>query len=117
MKLVFKALGFLFALLFGLGAAVQYNDPDSLAWIIIYLGAALVSLLFALGKLNGLIPLVGGVLCVVGFVILYPSDFQGFDLDDGDIKTIELGREAFGLLIIGLVCFLYTYRLRTKSKV
>jgi hypothetical protein len=38
-------------------------------------------------------------------------------LDDGAIKSVELGREAFGLLIIALVCFLYAFRLRLKSKV
>lgn len=117
MNILFKSIGFLFALLFGLGAAVQYNDPDSLAWIVIYLAAALVSLLFALDKLNILIPLIGGIVCFIGFVYLYPTDFQGFDLEDGDIKTVELGREAFGLLIIALVCFLYAYRLKIKSKV
>jgi len=117
MNPIFKSIGFLFTLLFGLGAAVQYNDPDSLAWIIIYLLAALISLLFALNKLNIFIPLVCGVACFIGFVYLYPSDFQGFDLNDGDIKTVELGREAFGLLIIALICFLYAYRLKLKSKV
>lgn len=117
MKTLFKYIGFLFTLLFGLGAAVQYNDPDSLLWIITYLLAALVSLLFALGKLNILIPMIGGVVCLIGFAVLYPSDFQGFDLNDGDIKTVELGREAFGLLITALVCLLYAYRLKVTSKV
>jgi hypothetical protein len=117
MNPIFKGIGFLFTLLFGLGAAVQYNDPDSLAWIIIYLLAAIISLLFALDKLNIFIPFICGLACFVGFVYLYPSDFQGFDLNDGDIKTVELGREAFGLLIISLICFLYVYRLKLKSKV
>lgn len=117
MNPIFKGIGFLFTLLFGLGAAVQYNDPDSLAWIIIYLLAAIISLSFALDKLNIFIPFICGLACFVGFVYLYPSDFQGFDLNDGDIKTVELGREAFGLLIIALICFLYSYRLKLKSKV
>lgn len=117
MNTLFKTIGFLFTLLFGLGAAVQYNDPDSLVWIITYLLAALISLLFALQKLNIFIPLVSGVVCLIGFMVLYPSNFQGFDLNDGDIKTVELGREAFGLLIIALICFLYSYRLRIRLKV
>lgn len=117
MNPIFKSIGFLFTLLFGLGAAVQYNDPDSLAWIVIYLVAALISLLFALNKLNIFIPLICGLACFIGFGYLYPSDFQGFDLNDGDIKTVELGREAFGLLIIALICSLYVYRLKVKSKV
>ena len=117
MNTLFKYVGFLFTVLFSIGAAVQYNDPDSLGWIVIYAAAAFVSLLFALDKLPNLVPVVAGITCFMGFIYLYPSDFQGFDLDDGDIKTVELGREAFGLLIIALVCFLYAYRLKAKSKV
>ena len=103
MSIIFKAIGYLFAVLFTLGAAVQFNDPDSLEWIIIYAVAAIISLLFALNKLKTIVPLVIGIACFIGFMYLYPTDFQGFDLNDGDIKTVELGREAFGLLIISLV--------------
>ena len=90
MNSLFKYIGFLFTLLFGLASAVQYNDPDSLGWIIVYLVAALVSLLFALNKLTIIVPLAAGSICFIGFMYLYPADFQGFDLDDGDIKTVEL---------------------------
>lgn len=114
MNYIFKIIGYVFALLFAVGAVVQYNDPDSIMWIIIYLLAALISLAFALGKLNATIPLVFGVMALVGFFFLYPTDFQGFDLNDGDIKTVELGREAFGLLIIALVLLTYGFRLKRK---
>lgn len=117
MNTLFKIIGFLFTGLFAVGAALQYNDTDSLVWIIIYIAAASISLLFALDKLTILVPLFAGIACSIGFLYLYPTDFQGFDLDDGDIKSVELGREAFGLLIIALVCFLYAIRLRLKSKV
>ncbi len=112
MNILFKSIGYLFTVLFALGAIVQYNDPDSLIWIVIYVVAALLSLLFALNKLKMILPLVLGVVCFIGFIYLYPSDFQGFDLNDGDIETVELGREAFGLLIISLVLFLYAFRLK-----
>lgn len=101
----------MFTGLFTLGALVQYNDPDSLWWILIYGVAAFVSLLFSLDKLHIRWPLMLGVAGIIGFIYLYPSNFQGFDLEDGDINTVELGREAFGLLIIALVMFLYTVRL------
>ena len=113
---IYKVLGYLFTVLFALGAIVQYNDPDSLLWIIIYGVAAILSLLFALNKLKMIVPLVVGIVCFIGFIYLYPSDFQGFDLNDGDIETVELGREAFGLLIISLVLLLYAFRLK-KLKV
>lgn len=117
MNMLFKAIGYLFTILFALGAVVQYNDPDSLAWILIYALAAIISLLFVLNKLKMGVPLVLGVICFAGFVYLYPADFQGFDLNDGDIKTVELGREAFGLLIIALVFFIYAFGLKKNLKV
>ncbi len=117
MNVILKIIGFLFMVLFALGAVVQYNDPDSLVWIFIYATAALISLLFSLQKLKSMVPLVLGILSFIGFVYLYPANFQGFDLDEGDIKTVELGREAFGLLIVALVCFFYVFSLRLKSKV
>ena len=112
MNKFFKGVGAIFFVLFILGAIVQYNDPDSLVWIIIYVLAGIISLLFAIGKLKMIIPLILGVACFVGFVYLYPSDFQGFYLNDGDIETVELGREAFGLLIISIVFLLYAFLLR-----
>lgn len=115
MNLVFKGLGYVFALLFATGAALQYNDSDALVWIIIYVLAAFISLGFALNKIGPMLPLVSGVLSLIGFLYLYPSDFQGFDLKDGDIETVELGREAFGLLIIAVVMLLFGFRLKRKS--
>ena len=37
---MFTSLNLLFLIAFILSAAVQYNDPDALPWIIIYLAAA-----------------------------------------------------------------------------
>lgn len=117
MNLFFKTIGYLFAILFAVGAIVQYNDPDSFLWILIYVVAAIISVLFSLNKLRAVVPLVLGTACFIGFMYLYPTDFQGFGLEDGPIETVELGREAFGLLIIALVMFFYTVRLRRNLKV
>ncbi len=119
MKIIFKSIGILFTILFVLSAAVQYNDPDAMLWIVIYGVPVLLSLLFLLDKLNAFVALFFGTLALIGFIYLYPSDFQGFDLNDGDIVTVELGREAFGLLIVSLVLFTYAFRIRylAKSKV
>ena len=114
---LFKFLGWLFSVLFLLGAVVQFNDPDALVWIFIYLIAALVSALCALGKLSAKVPLGLGVVAFIGFLYLYPSGFQGFGLADGDIKTVELGREAFALLIMALVFLGFGFRLAKRSKI
>jgi len=115
MKLLFKVLGYLFAILFAVGAVLQYNDPDSIRWIFIYGIAAIVSLAFAIHKIGYMIPLVLGVLAFIYFIYLYPSEFQGFDLNDGDIETVELGREAFGLLIISIVLLSFSFRIKRTS--
>lgn len=114
MNLLFKVLGYVFAILFLIGAALQYNDPDALMWIVIYLIAAIASLAFALNKIGFKVMILLGVVCLLGFMYLYPSDFQGFDLNDGDIVTVELGREAFGLLIIAVVLLIFGFRLKRK---
>ena len=110
MSILFKSLGFLFTLLFALGAIVQYNDPDSLLWIIIYGIAALISLLFALGKISFIVSSVAGFIAFIGFSLSYPEKFEGFEIGAGNIKNIEEGREAFGLLIIAAVVWMYAIR-------
>lgn len=112
MNRLFKVLGYLFALLFAAGAAVQYNDPDAFLWILIYSFAAMIALGCTLNKVGSTLPLTVGGICLLGFLYLYPYDFQGFDLNDGDRKTVELGREAFGLLIISIVLLVLGFRLK-----
>lgn len=119
MQLLFKILGFLFAVLFATSAVLQYNDPDSLVWIVIWSFAALFSLGFALGKIS-LMPLFfSGVMALGGFFYCYPEKFEGFEIGAGDIKNIEEAREAYGLLIIAIVLLLFALRtfVTRRSKV
>ena len=48
-----------------------------------------------------------------------PEKFEGFEIGVGDIKNVEEGREAFGLLIIAMVLLIFAGRtyLARKSKV
>ena len=41
---------------------------------------------------------------------IYPEKFEGFEIGAGDIKNIEEGREAYGLLIIAIVMLLLALR-------
>jgi len=111
-KLFFSIFGWLFGALFLVSAIVQYNDPDPLLWMLIYGLAALVSIGFALGRLAFSVPLILGILGLLGFIFSFPQKFEGFEIGTGDIKNIEEGREAFGLLIISLIMFVYALRIR-----
>ncbi len=112
MRLFFSILGWVFGALFLVSAVVQYNDPDPWVWILIYSIAALVSFGFATGRIHYLVPLSFGVIALLGFVYVFPEKFEGFEIGTGDIKNIEEGREAFGLLIISVIMFVYALRTR-----
>lgn len=89
-----------------LSAAVQFNDPDPWAWILIYLSAAFVTLLAIRQKLHwpltilvAIISLVWSVYCLTR--ISGPVSVINI-ISTVDMKTldIELAREAGGLIIV-----------------
>lgn len=104
------------AALFLLSAILQYNDPDPLIWIVIYLIATVISVLFALKRMNYLLPLFVGILALVGTYLILPAKFEGFEIGTGNIKNIEEAREAGGLFIIGLIMIIYSIRLRLYGR-
>lgn len=103
MKTFFKVFAIVFGILFLVSAALQYNDPDPWIWVTIWALAGLIALGYALNKVPFAIPLVAGIAAVIGFFYTYPEKFEGFEIGQGDIKNIEEGREAYGLLIIAIV--------------
>ena len=95
--------------MFLLFAAVQYNDPDPLIWILIYSFAATICLLAGLGKYYKLIILSGAVVSfvwamtlVASVLIAFSSYGAGslFSLSMVKDKEVEEGRESLGLLIV-----------------
>ena len=116
MNSLFKTLGFLFSILFIVAAALQYNDPDTMIWIVIWVVAALFSLGFALNKISFMPLFFSGVMALGGFFYSYPEKFEGFEIGTGDIKNIEEGREAYGLLIIAIVLLIFAVRSYSTRK-
>lgn len=103
-------------LLFLLFAYWQWNDPDPWLWIPIYGLAALLTAMAAGGKYSLPVLSVFIVLCLAGFVYLYPSAVgewiqQEWQQQDLSMKTqqMEQGRESFGLLIVALVMAIALY--------
>jgi hypothetical protein len=96
----------LFAALFFLGAVVQYNDPDPLRWVAIYLGAAASCALAALGRVRWPLPAIVGAIALVWAAVLAPEVFgtvrPGELVGAWEMKDarVEVGREMYGLLII-----------------
>lgn len=104
--MILRLLSFVFLLLFLLAAAVQYNDPDRLVWIAMWLSPAVACFLHLRGKLPIWWPMAvaavalawagtisGHVIGKVGFSDL----FQEISMAN---PGIEYGREFYGLLII-----------------
>lgn len=115
MKSFFTYFGWVFGLLCIVSAVLQYNDPDPLLWMIIYGVSAIVSFAFAANKVVYSVPLVLGVLFLIGFFYVFPETFEGIEIGLGDIKNIEEGREALGLSILSLVQLLFAWRIRRKA--
>lgn len=119
MKTFYKVLAIVFGILFLVSAVLQYNDPDPLVWMIIWGLAGIIAIGFALDRVFYKVPLAAGILAIIGFFYTFPEQFEGFEIGAGDIKNIEEGREAFGLLIISMVMLILAFqgwRLK-KSKV
>lgn len=120
METFFKIFAIVFTLLFGYAIVVQYNDPDAFKWILIYLAAAVASVLFLMKKLNPVVYFILTIFFLVLFVLYWPETYEGVQLDHG-MKTvnIEEGRESLGSLIAAAVMLVLGLRTRfvNKSKV
>ena len=95
-----------FALLFLFGAVVQYNDPDPLRWIAIYLAASVACAFAAIGRLPWLFPAAVAATSLVWALTLAPHALASvrilemFSAWEMANERIEEGREMYGLLII-----------------
>jgi hypothetical protein len=96
----------LFAALFLFGAAVQYNDPDPLRWVLIYLAAAIVAILAAMGRAPRVGAAIVGAFASLWAASLSPAVvgrvpflrmFESWEMKD---VRVEESREMYGLLLI-----------------
>ena len=101
-----RLLTIFFALLFLFGAVVQYNDPDPLRWIVMYLAASGACVLAASGRLPWLFAAALAATSLLWAVSLAPRAFPNvrflemFGAWEMANKRIEERREMYGLLII-----------------
>ena len=106
MRRVLRVLSGLMAGLFVFAAVLQYNDPDPLRWLAIYLSAAAASILYVLGRLRWYIPMLVGLIALAWAATLASSVWglvspsQLFEAWEMANPAVEEGREMYGLLII-----------------
>ena len=117
-----KAINWVMFIIFVFGAIVQYNDPDPLTWIPIYLGAAIVVFLDLLasrrwepGAILALATIGWGVTIaprVIGKVP-FMSMFGAWEMKN---MGIEESREMYGLFMIGVWCAILAYRALRRGR-
>ena len=109
-------------LLFLLAVFVQFNDPDPFRWVLMYGAAAGACGLFLRGRLPLWFGLGVGVASGLWGGLLLPDAigevgllelFQEVGMDSPEI---EVGREAFGLLLIAAWMMVLVMSVRAESK-
>jgi hypothetical protein len=99
-----KGLNRVMAVLFGIAAVLQYNDPDPLRWMAIY-GVAGLACLFA-GRLSRAAPAIIGLAAVAWAATLAPGVvgrvtirelFESYAMKG---EPVEEAREMGGLLLV-----------------
>lgn len=109
-------------LAFVFSVAVQWNDPDPLAWVAVYGLAALACILAILRRLPWLLPAVIAIVAAVWAGTIAPrvlghvrfaDMFGAFEMAD---VGIEESREMYGLLIVAVwMLVLVVRQLRRRS--
>lgn len=109
MGIVMRVITIIMMLLFVFGAAVQYNDPDSVRWMAIYLAAGLSCLLALRRRLPRWLPWT-----IAGVAVVWAATFvrgaiagrvrPGELVEEFEMASpvIEEAREMYGLLLIAV---------------
>lgn len=115
----------IFAALFVFGAVVQFNDPDPLPWILIYLAGA-GACVWAVRRPESPLPaLIVAVVCVVWAAVLSPHVFgqssfgEMFEAWEMKDERVEYSREMYGLALIGgwmIVNAIRGFRIRSQMR-
>lgn len=106
MRYVFRIFNGFMAILFVFAAILQYNDPDPLRWMAIYLSAAGVFVLYIVDRLRWPIPLIIGLIALtwagtlawrVWGRVSISELFAAWEMAN---PVVEEAREMSGLLIV-----------------
>ncbi len=118
-----KVLYWVLAILFLLFAAVQYNDPDPIQWMLLYGGVAVQFALAARGRINRYAVWLWLIVAVVWAATLVPDFIHWLRMGEPSIVDtmkaetpwVELTREFLGLLVAAAGCGWLLWRTRTPA--
>jgi len=119
-----KALDYLFGVMLVVTAALQFNDPDPVYWVVVYGLSAAVPLMHSFGhRAPFLVALTIGMIlsgiiyASTGFFdYLRSGDFSSITRSmDGAAQYVEPAREFLGLLIALAITGFYAVRWRTNQ--
>ena len=104
-----RAVAAAFAALFLFAAALQYNDPDPLAWMAIYLAACAACIVTVRRRSDWQLAAGTATVALIWALTLVP---EAWDVPLHDLVAswemkdarVELAREMYGLLIVFAVC-------------
>lgn len=119
MKNFHQILGLFFALVFLLFTYWQFNDPDPILWVSIYLIPVYSSFQFSRGKINKELMIILLLLSFVAGLQTWSemTAFEGFNYENLSMKSHnqELAREAVGLWIVSLSYLVYLILAKIKK--
>jgi hypothetical protein len=107
-RTIWRALDAVFALLFLLSVTVQFNDPDPLAWVLIYAAAAWASFLAARGRPSRALASAIAAVALLWAATIVPrvvgkvpfgDMFAAWEMQNAGV---EESREMYGLLLVAL---------------
>lgn len=119
-----RITNFILSFMFLLFAVVQYNDPDPLIWISIYMYAAILCFLAGTGRYYKSFILAGVVVSFVWALTLAASILVAVknygtesivSLSMVKNNEVEEAREALGLVIVSIVLFWKYFEKHTKK--
>lgn len=93
--------------LFVWAASLQYNDPEPVRWIVIYLATAIGTILYIVGRLRWQVSAIIALIALIWASMLVPRVWgrvtfaQLFESWQMANPAVVEGREMYGLLIAG----------------
>ncbi|WP_367916249.1 transmembrane 220 family protein [Leadbetterella sp. DM7] len=107
-----KYLLYSLIVIYVLSAAVQYNDPDPLVWMLVYLIPAALCYYRSQGRGDRVLYLSIGLVYLAWAVNQFPPQWEGLMFENLRMKTVnvELGRESLGLGMCALGMWLCAWR-------